>query len=61
MPIVAWKCKKCEEKFTNLQKNSDPKPKCPKCDSEDVEKDYNYKGKSPGVNFVGNGYYENSK
>lgn len=58
MPNFSWKCTKCKHKFDKIQKLKDKNPKCPKCDSDEVERDYNYKGKSPSVKFTGGGYYD---
>lgn len=33
-----YRCLTCGEEFSKLMKLSDPKPNCPKCSSEDVNK-----------------------
>ena len=39
MPIFEYECKKCSHKFDIIYlPGEEEKPKCPKCDSEEVEK-----------------------
>jgi len=38
MPIYEYKCKKCDNTFEKLIRNSDSNPQCPKCGGKDVEK-----------------------
>ncbi|MCF7885135.1 MAG: zinc ribbon domain-containing protein [Candidatus Marinimicrobia bacterium] len=41
MPIYEYKCSRCGEKFEELiafSKLNDNNPKCPKCDSKEVER-----------------------
>lgn len=37
MPTYVFKCKKCEQKKTVIQKFDDPAPKCDKC-TQDMER-----------------------
>ncbi|WP_102399331.1 FmdB family zinc ribbon protein [Haloimpatiens massiliensis] len=50
MPIIDFKCKECGSEFFEIV-SSDEKVKCPKCNSEEVERVY--KGKYYGKNSCG--------
>lgn len=44
MPTYEYICNKCGEKFTlvmTLAEYEEKKARCPKCDTEDVEQQYN--------------------
>lgn len=51
MPLIDFKCTKCENEFFEIVKNENEKIICPKCGSEEVRK--LYKGKFYGKNGAG--------
>lgn len=48
MPLIDYKCKKCNEEFFEIVNSNSEKIVCPKCKSEEVERVY--KGKFYGKN-----------
>ena len=48
MPLIDFKCEKCNKEFFEIVKSSDEKVKCPQCGSEQTKRVY--KGK-----YYGNG------
>lgn len=55
MPTFVYKCKKCGFIFEFLRIKKDEKVVCPKCGSEDVEKQITA---PEGFKFIGPGFYK---
>lgn len=55
MPLYEYKCPKCNHVFEKNQKVNDPKPPCPKCSAQDVEK---LLGTGGNFHLKGGGWYK---
>ena len=53
MPIYEYRCEQCRYEFEELVGFSEPPPKCPKCDSEKVNRLLS----TPRFSLKGDGWY----